>query len=198
MPATLLVRVHVPKDVLLRRAELLADRVPGVPGNLRLGIGKHLAILHVEPLDIRQHSRAIGVELRHDRHLLVRVNRQPGAVERLVALAPGVEVAAVGVARAAVAVGRVGPAAAVTRAGVRRVVGAGVGSVGRRLAVGLPDVHLGAAGAHVANARVGVALRGVPALDVGLRWLDGFGGVRGGGLTRPAMNFMSRGHWLSQ
>ena len=43
-----------------------------------------------------------------------------------------------------------------------------MGRVRLALAVGLPDVHLGAAGAEVAGARVRVVVRRLPVPDVGL------------------------------
>ena len=168
MATTRRVDILVTKRLLLGSAELLVDRVARVSRDLGLGVREDLAVLHVEALDISELARSVSVELRHDSHLLIRVDGEPGTVEGLVALAPGVEVAAVRVAGAAVAVVGVGPAAAVARANVGRVVGTGVRRVGRALAVGLPDVHLSAASTQVADAGVGVAVRGIPALNVGL------------------------------
>ena len=51
---------------------------------------------------------------------------------------------------------------------VLTIDGAGVSSVGLGLAVALPDVHLGAAGAVLAGARVDVSLGWCPVLHVGL------------------------------
>jgi hypothetical protein len=43
-----------------------------------------------------------------------------------------------------------------------------VGGVGGGDAVGFPDIHLRAASTHSTNARVGVAIRGFPSLNVAL------------------------------
>jgi hypothetical protein len=43
-----------------------------------------------------------------------------------------------------------------------------MGGISSRDAVGLPDIHLGAAGAHITNATVRVLLGGAPSNSVGL------------------------------
>lgn len=166
--AALVEDVGVAEGRLLRVAVLLRHRVAGHARDGALAVGHDLAVLHVEALDLAEGAARLQ-ELRHHRQLLGRVELEAGAVERLVALAVAVEVASVGVAVARVAVGRVGAAARVAAAGVVGRVRARVRRVGRGDGVGLPDVHLGAAGAHVADAGVGVVGRRVPAIDIGLR-----------------------------
>lgn len=129
-----------------------------------------LAVLDVDALDLLEGAGVGAVggdELGDDGHLLLSVDDLAGAEERGVAHAVGVEVAAVTVALAVVAL-VVGTAVSVTGAadltdGLARVRGEGGGD-----AVGLPDVHLTTAGSVATGARVGVAGGANPALDVGL------------------------------
>ena len=110
------------------------------------------------------------MELGNNGELLGGVDRLAGAVEVSVSVAEGVQVATVGVARAGVTLLGVGTAAVVGLADEVLVRLAGVGGESKRLAIGLPQVHLGAAGAEGANTGVLVVLGRSPALTVTLSW----------------------------
>lgn len=101
-----------------------------------------------------------------DGHFGFGVEGGAGPVEVLHPHAVAVEVAAVLVANALVAV--VAVAAVGAGAGYETGTLAGVRGVGCRDGVGLPDVHLGAAGARGAGAGVGVVGGWGPAGAVGL------------------------------
>ena len=126
--------------------------------------------MHVNAVYLAERARVGAVggdELRHDGEGLGRVDGHARAVERVVAHAVRVEVAAVLVAAPVVAVRahtarRVGSADRLARflADVRRD--------GRRDLVGFPDVHLVAAAALATRAGVGVVGRWGPVEDVGL------------------------------
>ena len=78
-----------------------------------------------------------------------------------------------------------------------------VGSIGSRVAIGLPNVHLVAASTHSSGSGVGVRGGWSPAYRVGLyaRISNRIQEVRNRfnqKLTRPSMNLRSWGHWLSQ
>lgn len=127
------------ESLLLGRAELVGERAAGVAGHDALGVSDDLAVLDVDALDLGEEAVIAGDELGHDGDGLGAVDGEAGAlaVELLVALAEGVEVAAVCVAGAAVAVVGEGSAALVAGAGVVAVVDAGVGSVRGGGVVGL-------------------------------------------------------------
>jgi len=165
--AALLEDVGVAEGRLLGAAVRRGDGVAADARDGALAVGDHLAVLHVEALDLAQLAARLE-ELRDHGDLLARVDGEALAVEAGVALAVAVEVASVGVAVAGVAVVRVGAAAVVALADVVGGVRAGVGSVGGGDRVGLPDVHLSTASTHVTNAGVRVVGRWVPALNVGL------------------------------
>lgn len=162
--ALLLERVAIAKHRFLLVTELGRDGVAVDAGDGGCRLCNCLAALHVEALDLQVVARAN--ELRDDGELLRRVDCLALAVEILDSHAVAVEVAAVLVADALVAV------IAVTAVGARasndtRAL-AGVGSVCGRDAVSLPDVHLSAAGASGAGTGVGVVGVGDPAGGVGL------------------------------
>jgi hypothetical protein len=113
-PSTLLLEViGVVKDLLLLGAEVSGERVSGNSSNLGLRVGNDLAVLDVETSDLRETAVAALVELGDDGNLLGGVDVEVGsrAVEGLVALAVGVEIATVGIASPAVTVVRVGSTA---------------------------------------------------------------------------------------
>jgi hypothetical protein len=157
--------VVVAEGSLLVLAEAVSDGVSAGAGDGGLRVLVNFAVLDVEALDLGQ-AGAGADKLRNDGHLLLGVEGGAGAVEVLHTHAVAVEVAAVLVADALVAV------IAVTAVGARasndtRAL-AGVGSVCGRDAVSLPDVHLSAAGASGAGTGVGVVGVGDPAGGVGL------------------------------
>ena len=149
----------------MRLAEAVGQRVARDAGNGRLRVLVHLAVLDVEAPDLAE-RRAGADELRDDGHLGLGVELHARAVEVLHAHAVAVEVASILVADALVAVGAV--AAVEPCAGYETGALAGVRSVRGGDGVGLPDVHLRAAGAKLAVAGVGVVGRRGPALSVGL------------------------------
>lgn len=157
-------RGSVSENALLGIAELLGDGVASDAGDGRVAVLVDLAVLHVEALDFRE-GGARADELSDDSHLLLGVELHAGAVEVLDAHAVAVEVAAVLVADAAIAVVTVTAVGA--SAGYETSALARVGSVGSGDGVGLPDVHLSAAGTELAGSTVRVGVRWVPALDVG-------------------------------
>ena len=130
-----------------------------------------MAVLDVEAADLREGAGGgarVGDELGDDGELGVGVDGLARAVEGRVAHAVGVIVAAVAVAETLVAGGAGVGAAISARAGGLLGHRAWVWRVGRGDGVGLPDVHLGAAGTGRAAAGVGVVAGWGPALDVGL------------------------------
>ena len=170
-PSTLLLEViGILKDLLLLGAEVSSKRVSGNSSNLGLRVGNDVAVLDIETSDLRETAVGSLVELGDDGDLLGGIDSEVGSgtVEGLVALAVGVEVTAISIASSAIAVVGVGSTARVTFASMLSELGARVRSVGSGDGVGLPDVHLGAAGTDVTLAGVGVVLRAVPALDVSL------------------------------
>jgi hypothetical protein len=134
-----------------------------------LGIRKDDAILDVEALNLAESSTR-REELGNNGDLLVGVDLEVAtrAIVSLVALSPGVEVATIRVTVSGISVGRVCATAVVTVADVEGAVLARVGGISSRDGVGLPDVHLGAASTKFTDARVRVALGGVPSVNIGL------------------------------
>ena len=157
--------VVVAEGGLLVLAEGVGDGVAGGAGDLGLGVLVHLAVLDVKALDLAERGAGAD-ELGHNGHLRLGVELHAGAEEALVTHAVAVEVAAVLVADAVVAVVTVAAVSACAGSETRAL--AGMRGVGGRDGVGLPDVHLGAAGASVTLAGVGVVLSAVPALNVSL------------------------------
>lgn len=190
--------VAVTKHNLLLLAKVGRHRVASETGPGRLRELNLLAALDIKLLDLCE-GGARAQELRDNGKLLGGIQRLAGAVKVLDAHAVGIKVAAVRVTVASIAGGRVGAATVVAVADVLGIVLAWVGRVGHAHAVGFPNVHFGTAGAHVADASVGVVGRGLPAFDVGLCVLVTVRkGLCDGILTFPLINFRSRGHWLSQ
>jgi hypothetical protein len=141
--ALLLVCVPVLEDVLLLVAELGGDRIARNTSDSGVGLSNGLAALDVEAFDF--HGIASADELCDHGELLRCVNCLALAVEVLDTHAVAVEVAAVGVADASIAVSGVGSTTIVTLAARLLDCTAGVGSHRRANGVGLPDVHLCAA-----------------------------------------------------
>jgi len=160
--------IDVTEGDLLGIAPLLGDGVAGVAGDLGLGVGNDLAVLNVEALDLAEDASRVLVELGDDGHLLGGVDGHALAVEGLVALAVGVEVAAIRIANTSIALRAVGATAAVALAAALADNGARVRSEGSSHVVGLPDIHLRAAAAIAAETGVGIIGRRGPVLNVGL------------------------------
>ena len=155
--------VGVAKLGLLRSAEVVGDGVAGRDvGHVDVGVGNDFAVLDVLAANLLKVARSgagVGDELGDDGKDFARVDGLADAVERLVAHAVRVEVAASLVA---------GGGARSARAGGRSAWGAGVWGIGRRHHVGFPNVHLRAARAERAFARVGAVGVGSPSSNVGL------------------------------
>jgi hypothetical protein len=157
-------RVRVAESRLLCSAEWLGDRIVGGHSrDVRLGVLDDLAVLDIETTDLFERARGSvvgGDELGDHGHLLGGVESEALAVKGLVAHAVRVEVAAglVAVTRALCA-----RAACLTRdcARMRGICGGN--------GVALPDVHLVAASAVAAGARVGIVGRAGPVEDISLR-----------------------------
>lgn len=159
----------VAEDGLLEVAVVLGDGVAGDALDERLRVLNDDAVLDVEALDLGKTTIALD-ELGDDSDDLGGVNGElrAGTVERGVALAVAVEVAAIGVAVTAITVGGVSSAASVTLARVLGAVLTGVRGVSGGDVVGLPDIHLSAAAAHGTDTSVGIVGGALPALRVGL------------------------------
>lgn len=157
--------VVVAEGGLLLAAEGVGDGVAGCGRDLGLGVLVNLAVLHVEALDLAERGAGAD-ELGHDGHFRLGVELHARAVEALVAHAVAVKVAAILIADALVAVVAVAAVSACAGSDTRAL--AGMRGVGGRDGVGLPDVHLGAAGADVTLTGVGVVLSAVPARNVSL------------------------------
>lgn len=167
LQATLDVEVtDIAESSLLSIAERLGDRVARDTSNVGLGVLNDLAVLDVETLDLAEIASGVLDELGDDGELGAGVDGLALTVEGGVAHAVRVEVATIGIAGTAIAVGGVGTAAGVTLAHVLVDGGAGVGSEGGRDLVGLPDIHLRAASTVVTNTSVRVVGGGRPALNV--------------------------------
>ena len=126
-------------------------------------------ILNVEAVDLLKVAsiRAVdGLELGDDGERLRGIDGLAGSIELLVAHAEAIEITAVLVAHAGVAV--VAVAAVHTLASGLAGPLANMRGVRRGVEVGLPDVHLGAAATVLAAAGVGVVVGTVPTLNVGL------------------------------
>lgn len=165
-------RVGVAENFLLLRAEVGGDFVGVVDASdVGDGVLNHLAVLHVDTLDRFEGPgvSAVGSDkFGNDSEFARGVHNLAWAVEALVAHAKGIEVAAVLVTDAVVAAVAI-TALSCTLADIQASLVARMWSVRGRNGVGFPDVHLVAAGAHVALAGVGVVLGRGPAFDVGLR-----------------------------
>lgn len=113
-------------------------------------------------------SGARAVELGDNGELLSSVDGLAHAVEVGVALTEGVEITTISVAETGITVRRVSATTVLEGADKVTVGITRMRSQGEGLAVGLPEIHLGTAAAVVTNAGVGIALRGFPAISVGL------------------------------
>jgi hypothetical protein len=176
--------VGVAESRLLRGAEGLGDGVAGYALDGRVAVLEDLAVLYVEALDLRE-GGARADELGDDGHFLGGVEGGAGAVEVLDAHAVAllgllvcglswvggcsayVEITSVLVADTAVTVAAVSARDIISALLKTRAL-ARVRGVGGRDGVGLPDIHLGAAGTDLTRSGVRVSVRWVPALDVGL------------------------------
>jgi hypothetical protein len=162
--------VGVAERGLLSSAEGCGDGVVGShTGNVGLGVGDDDTVLDVEAADLVERTAGgtvAGEELGDDGELGVGVDLQAWAVVGGVTHTVRVEVATVLVAHTTVAVGTVTAFGA--RASVLAVDCAAVRSVGSGVLVGLPDIHLIAAGSVVTLAGVGVVGGWGPALNVSL------------------------------
>jgi len=161
--------VLVSEEGLLGITELVADGVEGGErGEATEGVGDDLAVLdpHAADLGERTGGGVVGgQELSDDGEGLVGVKGQSGAEEGLCSCAPGVQIASVLVANAAVSVVTVSTLSSI--AARLAIHGAGVRSVGGALRVGFPDVHLRATSSILSGSRIGVVGRRLPVVDVG-------------------------------
>ena len=134
----LLEDLGVLEESLLGIAPGLGDGVTSRAGGL--GVGNDLAVLDVDTANLAELTGGVGEELGDNGNLLVGVDGEvgTGAVEGLVALTEGVEVATIGVASTGVTLVGVGSTAVVASADVVLVGGARVRSVSGGDGVGLP------------------------------------------------------------
>jgi hypothetical protein len=161
-----LVSVSVLESCLLLVTELGCDGVAVDAGNRGSGLCNGLSALDVEALDL--HSVASADELSDDGELLRGIDGHTLAVEVLDTHAVGVEVTAIRVADASIAVGGVCSTTAVTIAARLLDRAAGMGCHRRADGVGLPDIHLGAARTMATDTCVCVVRRRLPAFNVTL------------------------------
>jgi hypothetical protein len=163
-PAVLVEVVGVAEYGLLLGAEVLGDGVDGVDaGDVHSRVLDGLAVLDVDAADLRERTGGgvvVRQELGHDGERLAGINGETVAVECGVTHTEGVEVAAVSVTETSV------PGAVVARAAGLLGNSARVRSVCSSIAVGLPNIHLTAAGTVVTSTSVGAG--SVPALNVSL------------------------------
>jgi hypothetical protein len=136
-------RVFVAESLLLRIAEGGCNGVTCDAGDGRVWLGKGRSALDIEALDL--HSVAGADELCDNGELLRCIDRLSLAVEVLDAHAVAIEVTAIGITDAGVAVSRVCAAAAVAVAAGLLYCAAGVRRHCRADGIRLPDIHLGAA-----------------------------------------------------
>jgi hypothetical protein len=134
----LLEDLRVLEESLLGVAPGLGDGVTSRAAGL--GVGNDLAVLDVDTANLTELTSRVGEELGDNGNLLVGVDGEvgTGAVEGLVALTEGVEVATIGVASTGVTLVGVGSTAVVATADVVLVGGARVRSVSGGDGVGLP------------------------------------------------------------
>ncbi len=163
-------RVGVAKGGLLGGAEVVCDGVVRVHAvDVRSGVLDDFAVLNVDTTDFDEVAgRGVvgGDELGDDGELGAGIDGQASAEEGLVSHAVRVEIAAILVTRSVVPlviITAVGAGAALLSGNI-----ANMRSVGGRLGVGFPDVHLIAARAVLAGSGVGVAVGRSPVKNVGL------------------------------
>ena len=163
----------VAEGALLSIAELVGDGVITLEkaGEVGFGIGVDLAILNPEATDLDKVSGAgtiVGDELGDNSEGPGCVNDLSRAIEIPVAETVGVVVAAVSVAETGIAITN---SAIRTRATLEAAVVGGparMGGVGRAHRVGLPNIHLRAAGSVLSGSCVFVGRRRGPTLNVSL------------------------------
>lgn len=163
--------VVIAECLLLGSAEVGGDRVTSDTVNVRCGIGDDFTALHVEALDLRQGPRVGAIssnELGYHRNWGGRVNQLAGAIERLIAHAVSVEVTTIRVASSCITFAGVSSSTSIALTHGLSGIIARMGCVGRRDAVGFPDIHLGAAGTVATNTGILVAVGRLPSFYVGL------------------------------
>jgi hypothetical protein len=160
--------ISIAESNLLGLAEVGVDGVARGTRDGGLGVGDDLAVLDVETLDLVEDTIGSLEELGDDGELGLGVDSHARSVEVLDTLAVRVEVASIGIASTGITGGRVSTTAGITLATVLADSGARVRSVGGRDGVGLPDIHLSAARAVLADTSVLVVGRGSPLSRVGL------------------------------
>lgn len=137
------------------------------------GVGDDNTVLDVEPLDLGEGtsvSAVGGEELSDNGEGLGGVDGLVGAVEGSVAHTVGVEVASIGVTEASVSVAGRGSSTTLVTSALSRTAStrARVRGVGGGNRVGLPEIHLVAAGSVVTGSSVGGVGVTSPADVVGL------------------------------
>ena len=162
----LLERIGVAKDLLLLITKLGGNGISLDTGNGRLGVGNDFPVLDVVALDF--HVVASANKLSDDGEFLGSVDGLALAVKGLVTLAVRVEIATIGITGSAIAVGGIGSTAAVALAAGLADGLTGVRSNCSTHGVGLPDIHLGAAGPVLSDTGIGVVGGSLPAFDVAL------------------------------
>jgi hypothetical protein len=160
------VGVCVLEGCLLLIAELGCDGVTVDTGNRGSGLRNGLSALDIEALDL--HSVTSANELSNDSELLRGVHSHALAVEILDTHTVAVEVTAVRIAYASIAVCRVCSTTAVTVAAGLLDGAARMGCDGRTDGVGFPDVHLSAARAVATDTSICISGRRLPTFDVTL------------------------------
>ena len=163
--------VVIAKCRLLGSAEVGGDRVTSDAFNVRCGIGDDLTALHVEALDLRQGTGVSAVgsdELGHHGNWGRRVDELAEAIERLIAHAVSVEVTTIRVASSSITIRGVRSSTSIAFTHGLSGIIARMRSVGRRDAVGFPDIHLGTAGTMATNTGILVAVGRLPSFHVGL------------------------------
>lgn len=164
--------IDIPDRSLLARAELLRyGVVRGHAGDIDFRVLDDITVLNVNTADLSEVSvgRVIrGEELGDDGHLLRGVNYEPGTEEGCIAHTVGVEIAAVGIAGAVVAVS--GGVTLRTTAAVLTLDSTRMSGVGSGNAVSFPDIHFVAAGSVVACSTVGISCGRNPAFYVSLKY----------------------------
>lgn len=150
--------VGVAEDGFLLGAEVGGDgRASGDTGDVDNGVLDDDTVLDIKTADLgeRAGGGAVGGdELGHNGELVVGVDNLVRPVEALVPETVGVEITAIFVAETAVsvvAITALGAGAACRPDGAARMGGIGGGD-----GIGLPEIHLGAAGSIAALAGVGI------------------------------------------
>jgi hypothetical protein len=166
LPTLVLVGVSVFEDSLLLVTEFGRDRVTVNARNSGCRLRDRLSSLDIESLDL--HSIASSDELSDNRELLGGVDSLTLAVEVLHSHTVAVEITAIRIAQASIAVGRVCSTTSVSIAASLLNRAASMGRHRRADGVGFPDIHLGTAGTVAADTSIGVVGRRCPTFDVAL------------------------------